>query len=199
MKTSFTLGAVSGISALALGFPLAAQFAGAQSSAGSPTALRTRPAFHSRAPLSQDDVRELIDRDNAFLLNVDAFVAIQKEAIQNHRIALEAAADIADETERNEAVIAAHDALRAEVSAAIEANPDLTDVLTRFGPHRGRGHMNMKMGGMPGGKLGMTAEELRAARESGKTIREIAEEKGVEPPMRPTFKARWGEDGEERD
>ncbi len=140
MKTSFTLGAVSGISALALGFPLATQLAGAQSSASS---TPTRPAFHSRAPLSQDDVQELIDRDNAFLLSVDAFVAIQKEAIQNHRIALQVAADIADETERNAAVIAAHDALRDEISKAIEANPDLTNVLMRFGPHHGHRHMKM--------------------------------------------------------
>lgn len=155
MKKTFALGAVSGISALAIGFPFAAQFAGAQSGTeaqASPT-MKDRMAFHGeRAPLSQEDVQDMIDRDNAVLLNIDAFVAIQKQAIQNHRIALEAAADMTDETERNDAVRAAHEAMREEIKAAVEENPELKDAMPRVmmgkegkGPHgrammKGRHH-----------------------------------------------------------
>ncbi len=192
MKKSFTLGAVSGISALAIAFPVIAQIAGAQSAPTTAMSarpnLKDRPGFHGeRAPLSQEDVQVMIDQDNAFLLNVDAFVAIQKEAIQTHRIALEAAADIEDETERNAAVKAAHEAMRASIEAAVEANPELKTAMMPFG---GKGRHG------PGGhgphdlaeKLGMTEEELKAALESGKTPEEIAEEKGITPPARSAFR-----------
>lgn len=200
MKKTFTLGAVSGITALAIGFPIAAQFAGAQEEIASSTSSAKstdRGFFHERAPLSQDDVQGMIDHDNQFLLHVDAFIAIQKKAIQNHRIALQAAADIADETERNDAVKAAYEAMRTEVEAAIAADPELKDLpMMPFGPGKGpRGPgMGMGMGmGMHRGpgdlaeKFGMTPEELKAAIDSGKTIEQIAEEKGVSLPPRPAF------------
>lgn len=193
MKKSFTLGAVSGISALAIAFPVIAQIAGAQSSAAMVNAKKpgftSRPGFHGeRAPLSQEDVQAMIDQDNAFLLNVDAFVAIQKEAIQNHRIALQAAADIEDETARNEAVKTAHEAMRTFIEAAVEANPELKTAMMPFG-HRGPGKHGKgeKMRDHLEEKLGMTEEELEAALESGKTPEEIAEEKGITLPTRPAF------------
>lgn len=191
MKPSFTLGAVSGITALAVGFPIAAQFAAAQSSAT--PAAGDRPAFHGMAPLSQDDVLAMVDRDNAILLHVDELVAIYKEAVQNHRIALQAAADIEDETARNEAVKAAHEAMRGEIEEAVEANPDLKDAMP-LGPMHGMG------GRGPGGKgphgfgpgklaekLDMTADELKEQLDAGKTIEEIAEERGITLPARPAF------------
>jgi hypothetical protein len=193
MKKSFTLGAVSGISALAIAFPVIAQIAGAQSSAAAVSARKpgfaSRPGLHGeRAPLSQEDVHAMIEHDNAFLLNVDAFVAIQKEAIQSHRIALEAAADIEDETARNEAVKTAHEAMRATIEAAVEANPELKSAMMPFG-HRGPGKHGKgeTMRGHLAEKLGMTEDELKAAIESGKTPEEIAEEKGVTLPARPAF------------
>lgn len=193
MKKSFTLGAVSGISALAIAFPVIAQIAGAQSSASSVDQAKPnfaeRPGFHGeRAPLSQEDVQAMIDQDNAFLLNVDAFVAIQKETIQAHRIALEAAADIEDETERNAAVKAAHEAMRASIEAAVEANPELKTAMMPFG-HGGPGKHGKgeKMRGHLEDKLGMTEDELKAALDAGKTIEEIAEEKGITLPARPAF------------
>lgn len=188
MKKSFTLGAVSGITALAVGFPIAAQFAGAQG-ASSPGRPKDVFRFEKRLPLSQDDVQELVDRDNAILLHIDAFVSIYKEAVQNHRIALQAAADIADEAERNDAVRAAHEAMHAEIKAAIEANPDLQGMMpfglmkAAHGP--GKHMMKVHFRGELGEKLGMSEEELQAAIESGRTIREIAEEKGVELPEPP--------------
>jgi hypothetical protein len=193
MKKSFTLGAVSGISALAIAFPVIAQIAGAQSSASGVDQAKPnfaeRPGFHGeRAPLSQEDVQAMIDKDNAFLLNVDAFVAIQKETIQAHRIALEAAADIEDEIERNAAVKAAHEAMRASIEAAVEANPELKTAMMPFG-HGGPGKHGKgeKMRGHLEDKLGMTEDELKAALDAGKTIEEIAEEKGITLPARPAF------------
>ncbi len=197
MKKSFTLGAVSGITALAIGFPLAAQYVGAQEASSTSSAKSTESGFfRGHDPLLQEDVQDMIDHDNAFLLHIDAFIAIQKEAIQNHRIALEAVADLTDETERNDAVRAAHEAMREEIRAAIEANPDLQAAMP-FGTmgHGGKGGgrgMRMKgfMHGMLEEKLGMTKEELKAAIDSGKTIEEIAEEKGVELPARPQMRGR---------
>lgn len=194
MKQSFTLGAVSGITALALGFPIAAQFAGAQETGSSSPSDVVR--YDKRAPLSQDDVRAMIDRDNTFLLHVDAMVAIHKEAIQNHRIALEAAADMTDETERNDAVRAAHEAMRREIEEAIEADPELADLKMMplgpggpgKGPHGHDGMMKFRMNLEE--KLGMTAEELKTALDSGKTIHEIASGKGIELPERPAFTER---------
>jgi hypothetical protein len=183
MKNSFTLGAVSGISALAIAFPVIAQIAGAQSSTATldpaQPNLKDRPGFHGeRAPLSQEDVLAMIDQHNAFLLNVDAFVAVQKEAIQKHRIALQAAADIEDETERNAAVKAANEDMRAFIEAAVEANPELKTAMMPFG-HGGPGRHGKDevMRANIEEKLGMTAEEFKTAIDSGKTIEEIAAEK----------------------
>ena len=195
MKKSFTLGAVSGITALAIGFPLAAQFAGAQEAssgtASSVAGAKDGHRWEKRAPLTQDDVDAMVDMDNQILLHIDEMVAIHKEAIQNHRIALQAAADLTDETERNDAVRAANEAMRAEIDAAIDANPELAGLkMGPMGPGGPRGPGGMGHGHRMGppqdvlDALGMTAEELKAAHESGKTIDEIAEEKGVELPER---------------
>lgn len=200
MKKSFTLGAVSGITALAIGFPIAAQFAGAQGIGQSSTGSRGSMRWEKRTSLSQDDVQDIIDRDNQFLLHIDEFVAIHKEAIQNHRIALQAAADIVDETARNEAVKAAHEAMRKEIEDAIDENDDLKELSMRpfGGPGGPRGGHGLFGGKGPGGRmgppqelldaLGMTAEELKAAIDSGKTIDQIAEEKGIELPARPPMR-----------
>lgn len=208
MNKAFTIGAVSGISALALAFPVIAQIAGAQSSnnASSPSSMYGRmTGFHGeRAPLSQEDVRDMIERDNAFLLNVDAFVSVQKAAIQNHRIALEAAADITDEVMRNDAVQSAHAAMRAEIEAAVANNPALKDSMRPLGGHGDRGEHGRMHGRGPNPeqlatKLGMTATELRSALEDGKTIKEIAEEKGFELPERKNMRGRRNDDKDEDD
>lgn len=197
MKHTFTLGAVSGVTALAIGFPIAAQFAGAQSSADTGSAMTDRPGMQQRAPLSQDDVQEMVDRDNAILLHVDDYVSIVKGAVQNHRIALQAAADIEDETERNDAVRAANEAMRTEIHDAVEADADLKDAMP-MGMMMGMGGRGPGGPGGPGGKgphgfppemlaekLGMTADELKAELDAGKTIQQIAEEKGVDLPAPP--------------
>lgn len=200
MKKSFTIGAVSGITALSVAFPLVAQFAGAQeaTSAESSSTSGDHAFFHERAPLTQEDVQKMVDRDNALLLHVDGFVSVLKEATQNHRIALEAAADISDEAERNDAVKAANEAMRASMQAYVEANPDIQPGMLPFG--KGGHHrpgMKMMKGHMEN-KLGLTPEEVRAKIESGMTIEEIAEEQGVTLPERPAF-GRRPMDEEEQD
>lgn len=188
MKKSFTLGAVSGITALAIGFPIAVQFAGAQGIGSSSTGSKGSVRWEKRTSFSQDDVQEMIDRDNQFLLHIDEFVAIQKEAIQNHRIALQAAADTADEADRNEAVRAAHEAMRRHIEDAIEESDGLKGLWMK--PFRGPGGPRGGHGGRMGppqellDAFGMTEEEFRDAHDSGKTIQEMAEEKGVELPAR---------------
>ena len=135
MKKSFTLGAVSGITALAIGFPLAAQFVGAQSAQQASVSSKRMQRWDKREHLSQDDVEAMVDNDNQILLHIDDFVSIFKEAVQNHRIALQAAADMQDETERNDAVMNAHKAMRDAIKDAIEANPDLQKLhMMPFGP-----------------------------------------------------------------
>lgn len=144
MKKAFTAGAISGISALALAIPVLAQVGSAQSP--SSTAASTAPSSifsKMRAPFTQVDVQAMIERDEAFLANIDAAVTLQKSATQTHRDALAAALTITDEIARREAVQAAHEALRATMVAAIEANPDWKAAM-HFGKgkghHGGRGH-----------------------------------------------------------
>lgn len=190
MNKTFTLGAVTGVTALAVGFPLAATLVGAQEAqeSSAPTTTVERPFFEKRT-FTQEDIQTMIDRDNSFLSNIDAFVSIQKEAVQNHRIALQAAADIDDDTARQEAVKAAHETMRSEVQEAIEANPDLEGMKFGIGFGPGKGPhgpgMHGDMHGMLEEKLGMTSDELKAALDAGKTIEEIAAEKGIELPERP--------------
>jgi len=180
MKHKFTLGIVSGMSILALAVPLLAQ--------GSSAAFSGTTTGTDRLAMKQENITDRIARDDAFLANVDAMVSIQKSATQTHRNALTAAAALTDETAQQEAVRAADEAYRTTIQDAMKANPDLKSAMMPFG---GRGH------GGPGGmgrgpdtedlasKLGMTETELKAALEGGKTIQEIATEKGVTLPTPP--------------
>lgn len=178
------------MSSLALAVPLMAQVAGAQSASSAATTQEssaTPTHFKLFAPksLTQEDVEKMVEQDNAFLSNIDAFIAVQKEAVQNHRIALTAAADITDDAARQEAVKAAHDAMRTAMEAAITANPDLK-IMMHMGMGKGGPHGDKMRGpGMLEEKLGITREELKTLIESGKTIEEIAAEKGIELPERP--------------
>jgi len=181
MKHKFTLGIVSGMSILALAVPLLAQVSSAASGeATTETSLFTPPEMR------QEKISDRIARDDAFLANVDAMVSILKSATQTHRDALTAAAALTDLTAQKEAVQAADEAYRTTIQDALKANPDLKSVMMPFG---GRGHGGR--GGMMGrgpdtedlaSKLGMTETELKAALEGGKTIQEIATEKGVTLP-----------------
>ncbi len=130
----------------------------------------------------------MIDRDGKFLANADSMLSILKSATQKHKDALTAAAALTDSTARKDAVKKAQDDFRATIQAAIEANPDLKGVMMPFGG-MGMGHDGMMKGGFGkegiAQKLGMTPDELKAALDSGKTIEQIAQEKGVTLPVRP--------------
>lgn len=179
MNKKFMLGALSGVSALAIGFPVLAQVAGAQTVSGTDV-----PAFENRLfvrpALTDEQLQKMIARDQAVLDNLDELASSILSATQAHKDALTAALTIADEDARKEAVRDAEEARRESMKAFMEANPDLKGAMPFGGPHgRGPGPE------MLAEKLGMTADELKAELDSGKTIEQIAEEKGVDLPARP--------------
>lgn len=207
MNKSFTYGAVAGISSLALAIPFLAQISSAAST-GSSVATTTAKAV--RPAPTQACVVALVAKDDAFLANVDTMIAAQKTATQTHRSALNAAASITDDTQRQAAVKAADEAFRTAMKTAMESH--MTADKTQMealktacgnagmggGMHfemgmgmGGPGHGGMMKGGMRGNpeglatKLGMTADELKTALKSGKTIEAIAAEKGITLPARP--------------
>ncbi len=183
MNKTFTYGALTGIAGLALAVPVLAQVP-ASSSADTSSIPETIERFAPRA-LTQAQVRQMADRDQTVLDNIDAMTSILKTDLQEKKTALSAAASIVDDDARNEAVKAAHDAFRAAMESAVEANPDLKGMMLFGGGHGMRGgpdgHMKINLAE----KLGMTETELKAAVDSGKTIEEIAAEKGVTLPARP--------------
>ncbi len=178
MKLSkFTLGAMAGIATVALAVPFLAQI----SSAASTGTAAKRPVP------TQQQVTDMAAKDAAFLSNIDALVTVEKSAVQAHQTALTAAAAITDDTQRAAAVKAANDAERAAIQAAHTANPNLKSAMMPFGGGRGGPGGPGMMGRGPNqadlaSKLGMTETELKAALDSGKTVQELATEKGVTLP-----------------
>jgi hypothetical protein len=176
-KKNVFIGLGVGLTTLAVAIPVFAQMSG------------TGSAFHFGAPLTQADVQTLIQKDDAFLANIDAFVETGKAAMQAHKQALTDASSLTDSAAIQAAVKKANDDMRASMKAALDANPDLKGApfggFGGHGPHGGK--MGFGMGMMLPEKLGMTKEELKAALDSGKTIQEIAKEKGVTLPARPDF------------
>ncbi len=194
----FTLGAIAGATSLMIAVPVLAQVSSAATeTTGTTSSLSATTSANrfGRGPLTQAQVQTLADTDASFLTNVDALVTVLKTAVQNRKTALTAAAAITDETARQTAVKKAMTDFRTAMEAAITANPDLKLGMMHGGPGgpHGRGHGG-KMGGkgpeMLAEKLGMTADELKAALSSGKTIEQIATEKGITLPARPAFGGR---------
>lgn len=191
MNNKFLLGAVSGVTALTVGFPILAQITSAQTATSSASSAMEERWSPERPPLDADALQEMIDRDQALLDNIDEMVTALKAATEAHKTALTAALSISDEDTRHEAVHAANDARRDAIEAAIEANPDLKGVLP-FGPG---GHGGMRRGHGPeklAETLGLTVDELKAELDAGKTPEQLAEEKGVTLPERPAFDGMHG-------
>lgn len=189
--STFTLGAVTGMTALLLGIPVLAQVTGAQD-APETTTVSSAPATGpwQHRTLTTEDIQAMIDHDDAFLDNADAIVALHKSATQAHRDALAAALTITDAAERQTAIRAANEAMRTTIQDAIAANPDLKDAMP-FGGHGFR-HGNAMRGPGPylsmlAQELGMTEEELQKELDSGKTLQDIATEKGIDLPTAPPF------------
>ncbi len=146
MKNKFTLGVLSGISALTLAVPILAQVSNAASAdtlaAGatiSASAVATAPTPDARTPPTPPTLDEMITRETNALANVDAAVTLQKSTLSAHLEALKAAAGITDEAQRQAAIRAADEARRTTIDAAVTANPDLKDALMGFGGGHGRG------------------------------------------------------------
>lgn len=194
MKNKFTLGVVAGMSSLALAVPLFAQITSAQSAATitTPTATSTSSTMFKHTPLTQQQVTDLAAKDGLFLSNIDAMVTVQKSAVATHQSALTAAAAITDEKQRMAAVEKAQADMRTAIEAAITANPNLKYAMMPFG--HGGGHKGFGHGGMAKGvlatKLGMTEAELQTAISGGKTVEQLAAEKGMTLPSRGDFRSR---------
>lgn len=136
---TFTIGALAGISALALAVPVIAQISSAQiAGTSSSTTSTTAPPSFTRPIPTQQQVTDMAAKDAAFLKNVDAFVSVEKSAIQLHEDALTAAASIADDTQRQAAVLKANTDERTSLQTALTANPDLQSAMIGLG-HHGRG------------------------------------------------------------
>ncbi len=203
MKT-FTTGAIAGASSLLLAVPLLAQMAGAASDTTSSTAA---DALADRPVPSQECVKTMADHEGTMLAGLDTHIAAHKAALTAHHDALAAAATIVDDTARKNAIQKANEAMRTAMEAArpddatmkaqMEAMHKACGDEFHFGMAMGAPGMMMKFDGGPGGrghgprmenlaeKLGMTDDELKAALEAGKTIPQIAEEKGVDLPEPP--------------
>ncbi len=174
----FTLGAVAGMTTLLIAVPLAAQFAGAQSASSALNKM-----YMKNGTITQEQVQEMITHTDTMLQNIDAITAAHKSAMQTLKTALTAAAAMTDDTQRAEAVKAAHDAMRTSMEASMKELGIEGKMMMGFGMggHGMRGDMKGKLAE----KLGMTADELKAAMDSGKSIEDIAKEKGIELPARP--------------
>lgn len=188
MKKTFTVGALTGMSALIIAVPALAQLSHAAQTMETTSANSVSSSLFGkqRPPMTVDQVQQMIERDDAFLKNIDALVAIQKTATEKHKAALTAALTLDDDTARQAALETAHQNMKKTMDDAIAANPDLKRMMP-FGPGRhgrhpgghGRGPADLAQ------KLGMTQDELKAAFAAGKTIEQLAQEKGVTLPAPP--------------
>ncbi len=203
MKKSFAAGAIAGMSSLALAVPLLAQISSAATDSSASTNIKAdRPAPSIAC------VQALAAKDDAMLATIDTMMAAHKSATQARRDALKAGATITDDAARKAAVQAADEAFYKAMQTAMESQKDdasMDALKEACGDSMGGMHFKMAFGGPMGGhmkmrgpgpemlaeKLGLTAEELKAALESGKSIEDIATEKGVTLPARPEGKGNF--------
>ncbi|MBP9850265.1 MAG: hypothetical protein KBC47_01080 [Candidatus Peribacteraceae bacterium] len=178
----FTLGAVTGATSLLLTVPIFAQMAGAQSvSSAATAATKTRPVP------TQTCVLAMADHETAMLNTIDANTAARKSAATAKRDALKAASALTDDTARMEAVKKAQEAFRTAMQSTMKPHDEVAmaalkaacgDSFRGMGGLGGVGDMKGKMTE----KFGMTEQELKAAIDSGKSIEQIAAEKGISLP-----------------
>ena len=163
----FTLGALSGISALAIGFPLVAQMSFAQSSEAAASAQANRPVP------TQACVQAMANLESVKLSHFDTHQAEMKDKLEEHLTALQAAAALSDEDARKAALQAMHESMKAEkpeapadVQAAQEALKtacgDTMKMKGQKGPggqqgQRGPGGQGMRRGPGMGMGMGMQA------------------------------------------
>lgn len=135
MKKNFTLGAIAGITGMLIAVPLLAQVSSAATATATSSSAAVTGRSFTRPVPTQQQVTDMAARDAAFLKNIDAFVTIQKSAMQAHQTALTAAAAITDDAQRQAAVQKAHEDMRTAIQNAIAANEDLQSAMMPFGHH----------------------------------------------------------------
>lgn len=187
----FRLGIITGMSSLIVAVPMIAQISSAQSSSGSSAA--------DIVP-TQACVAAMADLEEAHLAQFDVMNEQRKQGIQTRITALNSAAAIADDAARQDALKQMREDMKSQIGgmknsipaslqtamdAVKEACGDTFKMkFNAFkGDHPMFGAFVERVSGKLAETLGMTEDELKAAIESGKTIREIAEEKGVDLPM----------------
>lgn len=183
------------MSSLVLAVPILSVAAYAQSSADTDTT-------NVEAIPSQACVEALADVEQMHLDQFDLMNDKRKENIQQRVTSLRAAAAITSATDRQAALKqmrdaekALHGTMKEDVSDELQAAMDAVKTacgdtfkmrMEGFGErHPMMGKMMEKTPAFIAEKLGMTEDELKAALDSGKTIKEIAEEKGIELPAPP--------------
>lgn len=200
----FTLGIAAGMTSLVVAVPLVVQMAGAATESGDVlfSAADEVHMMEGKTP-TQECVLAMANLESAHLANFDSTSAQRKTEMQTRINGLQAAAAIEDEDARAEALKTMHQGMeKPEFPQAIQ---DAMDAIQESceggkfffgGPHGGfgmavaaPGMFNMKVMHAERGvhlaeKLGMTEEELKAALEDGKTIEELADEKGIELPVK---------------
>lgn len=183
------------MSSLVIAVPLVAQVSNAQST-GSTTSTATA------AIPSQACVEAMANVENVRLSQFDTMNAKRKQSMQTRASALAAAAKITDDTERQDALKQIREDMKTEMESMKDSVP--TEIQTamdavktacgntfmmrmdEFGDrHPMMGKMMDKAPAFIAEKLGMTEDELKAALDSGKTIKDIADEKGIDLPMPP--------------
>lgn len=185
----FRLGIITGMSSLVVAVPLLAVGANAQSASSTDT---------TQIVPTQQCVETLASIEQMRLDQFDLMNTKRKEAMQSRLNQLKAAAVISDDTARKDALAAIRDSIkdtRDDLEPSDEMKTAMEAVKAACGDtfrmrvdgfkdrHPVMGKMMDKAPAFIADKLGMTADELKAALDSGKTIKDIAEEKGIDLPM----------------
>lgn len=190
----FRLGIITGMSSMVIAVPILSVAAYAQSSTSTEAAVQAIP--------SQACVEALANVEQMRLDQFDLMNDKRKEGIKQRVDSLRTAAAITSATDRQAALKqmretekALHDTMKEDVSDEIQAAMDAVKTacgdtfkmrMEGFGErHPMIGKMMDKAPAFIAEKLGMTEDELKAAMDGGKTIKEIAEEKGIELPAPP--------------
>jgi len=203
----FTLGAVTGLGAVALAIPVLATVTSAQSIGSSSSASPT--AANKPVPTTQC-VSAIAALEGQQISLMDSEEAARKSALQAHVDALNAAASITDDATRQAAIQKANQDLKTAMQTAQQKNQSTLQtyrqaVQTACGTMMHDGSvgggfvrfMDKPMMGKGSGmnkqtmlsnlatKLGITSAELQSELQSGKTIQQIAQEHGVTLPTPP--------------
>lgn len=191
----FTAGVATGISSLALAVPLIAQIAGAQDAEFTAATATELPVP------TQECATSMVNLEEYHLAHFDKMNEKRKQQMQTRIDSLNTIASISDDTQREEAFKKMHEDMREtmddieqdeEITALMDATREACGDMMMIGGHAGPGFFKevrmMKFDLAE--ELGLTKEELKAELDSGKTIEQIAEDKGVELPARPAFKLR---------